>query len=135
MIFHAVNPRSQEWHALRLGIPTSSEFSKIITPKTMKLSSQAQGYLCRLLGEWLTGEQVENFASPWMDRGTELEDSAILAYEMLTDTETSPGGFVTTDDGLIGCSPDRLIGDDGDLEIKCPLIHTHIETLLGTEIA
>lgn len=134
MIYHACEPRSQEWHALRLGIPTSSEFHKIITPKTMKLSSQAPAYMYRLIAEWVTGEQVENFASQWMDRGTELEDSAKLAYEALTDTETSPGGFITTDDGLLGCSPDRLIGEEGDLELKCPLIQTQVGYALGSGV-
>jgi YqaJ-like viral recombinase domain len=126
MIYHACAPRSREWYALRLGIPTSSEFSRIITPKTMKISSQAPGYMNRLLAEWVTGQQVENFQSEYMVRGQELEDEAIAAYEMLTGAETSPGGFVTTDDGMLGCSPDRLIGNDGDLELKCPLIQTQI---------
>ena len=130
MIFHAVAPRSPEWSAARLGIPTSSEFHKIMTPKTRKLSSQAPGYMYRLLAEWMTGEQVENFESEYMTRGIELEDQAMLAYETLRDVETQPGGFITTDDGLIGCSPDRLVGDAGDLELKCPLIHTQVKYAL-----
>ena len=138
--------RGPEWHKLRLGIPCSSEFSKIVKPGVLAkqiadgkidaskvVSTQSPGYMFRLLAEWVTGEPVENYSSQWMDRGTELEDKAILAYEMLTDTETKPGGFITTDDGLIGCSPDRLIGDEGDLELKCPLIQTQVEyALLGT---
>lgn len=134
MIFRAVNPRSPEWFAYRIGIPTASEFHKIVTPKTMKLSSQSMPYMYRLLAEWLTGEQVENASTEWMDRGVELEDRAMLAYEMLADTETQPGGFCTTDDGMIGCSPDRLVGDDGDLELKCPLIHTQVGYALGAGV-
>jgi len=133
VIFHDVEPRSQEWYALRLGIPTSSEFHRVITPKKLQLSSQAPGYMYRLLAEYITGEQVENYQSEYMVRGQELEDKAILAYEIMTGFETTPGGFITTDDGLIGCSPDRLIGEVGDLEIKCPLIQTQVEyALTGT---
>lgn len=133
MIFHDVESNSPEWYQLRLGIPTSSEFHKIITPKKLELSKQAPGYMYRLLAEWVTGEQLENFQTEWMERGTELEDKAVLAYEMLTDQETSRGGFITSDDGFLGCSPDRLIGTVGDLEIKCPLIQTQIEyALTGT---
>jgi predicted phage-related endonuclease len=32
---------------------------------------------------------------------------------------------------MAGASPDGLVGDDGLIEIKCPLTATHIETLLG----
>jgi hypothetical protein len=134
VIFHDVEGRSEQWFALRLGIPTSSEFHKIITPKKLELSKQAPGLMYRLLAEWITGEQVENFESEYMIRGTELEDRAVLAYEMLTDTETSRGGFITTDDGMLGCSPDRLIGEVGDLEIKCPLIQTQVGYALTGEV-
>lgn len=131
MIYHACAPRSREWFALRLGIPCSSEFSKIVTPKTLKISSQSTQYMMRLLAEWVTGEQVENYQSEYMIRGQELEDAAVNAYELLTDTETSLGGFFTDDAGMLGCSPDRLIGEDGDLELKVPLIQTQIAYALN----
>ena len=128
MIYHAVEQNTPEWIALRLGIPCSSEFSKIITPKTRKLSAQAPGLMYRLIAEWMTGKPVENagIQTEWMDRGQLLEDAAVAAYENLMEVETTPGGFCTTDDGMVGCSPDRLIGEDGDCEIKCPLIHTMV---------
>lgn len=125
-IIHECAPRSREWFTLRLGIPTSSEFSRIITPKTMKISSQAPAYLHRLLAEWATGAQIEAYQSEFMVRGQELEEDAVAAYELLTGCETSQGNFITTDDGMLGCSPDRLIGDVGDLELKCPAIQTQI---------
>jgi hypothetical protein len=147
LIHHAVAPRSPEWHALRLGIATSSEFHKIVKPAALLkesgsanpdyskvLSKQAADYMHRLIAEQITGAPCENYESQWMSRGTELEDKAILAYEMLTDTETHPGGFITTDDGLLGCSPDRLIGGDGDLELKCPLIQTQVGYALGSGV-
>jgi hypothetical protein len=31
---------------------------------------------------------------------------------------------------MIGCSPDRVIGDDGLLEIKCPAPQTHVGYML-----
>lgn len=128
MKFYDVEQNTPEWHALRLGIPCSSDFSKIITPKKRDLSKSAPPYMYRLLAEWMTGEAVENadYQTEWMERGQELEDQAVRAYEGLMEVETTRGGFCTTDDGLIGCSPDRLIGTDGDLEIKSPLIHTQI---------
>ena len=126
MKFYQCEPRSEEWFKMRIGIPTSSDFGKIITPKTLKISSQAQGYMCRLLAEWVTGEQEPDFQSEYMIRGQDLEDDAFAAYELLTGSETTPGGFFTTSDGMLGCSPDRLIGESGDLELKSPLLRTQI---------
>ncbi len=134
MIYHPVWQNTPEWIGLRLGIPCSSDFHKIITPQTMKQSKQAKPLMYRLLAEWMTNEPVENYESEYMVRGHELEDLAISAYEILTDCETQPGGFITSDDGLMGCSPDRLIGDKGDLEIKCPLVQTQIQYALEGKI-
>lgn len=134
MIWHEVTGGSPEWARLRLGIPCSSEFHKLLTPKTRKVSSQATGYMYRLLAEWVTGEPCENESTEWMQRGQELEARARSAYELLTDSEVTIGGFFTTDDGLIGCSPDGLIGDNGDLELKCPLIATQIGYALGAGV-
>ncbi len=130
MNWHNVDARTEEgrieWDMLRLGKFGSSEFSKVITPKTLKISSQAPGLLNRILAERITGMPVENFSSEWMDRGVELEDQAVRAYESITDTETTIGGIFIADDGVLCCSPDRLVGKDGDLEIKCPLIQTQV---------
>ena len=70
-------------------------------------------------------------ASDWMARGSELEAEAVAAYEFEKDAETVPVGFVTTDDGRVGCSPDRLVGADGLLEIKCPSAIAHVGNLLA----
>lgn len=134
MIFHDVAGGGEAWRNLRLGIPTSSNFNKIMTPKKMKLSESAAPYMYILLAEWLSGKEVENFKSKYMERGNELEHKAVEAYEMLTDQETTNGGFITTDDGMIGCSPDRLVGTDGDLELKCPLIQTQVEYALNKNV-
>ena len=40
-------------------------------------------------------------------------------------------GFITDHDHTVGCSPDRLVGDDGLLEIKAPLPHTQVEYWLS----
>jgi len=42
--------------------------------------------------------------------------------------------FITNDDHTVGCSPDRLIGDEGLLEIKAPLPHTQIEYWISGEV-
>jgi hypothetical protein len=118
-----------EWRKLRLGIATASCFDKILTPKKRERSSQSKHYMNRLLAEWIAGEVLEDemYQSQWMERGQEREDGAIAAYEFRTDTETEAGGFFTLDSGLAGASPDRLAGEDGIVEIKCPLLSKQVE--------
>jgi putative phage-type endonuclease len=130
-IYHEFEQRSAEWFQARLGIPTASEFDRIITPKTRKPSAQAEKYMNRLLAEWVLGEPIEeaDFLNSYMDRGTELEDSAVKAFEFQAQLKTRAIGLVTTDDGLIACSPDRLVEDMGTLEIKCPSAPVHIAYL------
>lgn len=124
-IHHKVEPRSQEWFLLRLGKPTASEFHKIVTP-TGKLSKQAEDYAHSLMAELMLGKPLDKPETEWMIRGQELEDKAIESYEFATNRETSPGGFIETDDAAYGCSPDRLVGEDGILEMKCPAPNTHV---------
>jgi hypothetical protein len=121
---------SAEWIDARLGLPTASEFSKIITPKQMKLSTTADGYRNQLLAEWHLGYPVTNADSSFMNRGTDMEQDARAFYELRTDSEVEPGGFCLTDDERAGCSPDGWVGDDGLIEIKCLEIAKHIGFLL-----
>ncbi|HXI78175.1 MAG TPA: YqaJ viral recombinase family protein [Steroidobacteraceae bacterium] len=113
---------SDAWLTARLGIPTASEFHRIVTPARGDLSKQARGYAYQLVAEALLREpcstNIENME--WVARGRKLEPLAAQQYEFATDTETKPVGFITTDCGRLGCSPDRLIvGQRGVLEIKC----------------
>lgn len=124
---------SPEWHAVRLGTPTASEFARIITPSKGELSKQASKYAHRLVAEILTGESLEPPIGnlEWVLRGKLLEPAAVTQYEFARDVETVPVGFVTTDDGRAGCSPDRLVvGQPGGLEIKCTAPATHIGLLV-----
>jgi hypothetical protein len=131
MIVHDVQQGSPEWLAVRCGIPTASQFDRILTAKTRKPSSQADKYAHELLTEWQLGEPMDAASSQFMQRGTVLESEAAGWYEFTTDIEPQAVGFVTNDAGTIGCSPDRLIGGDGLLEIKCLSAVNHVAALLG----
>jgi YqaJ-like recombinase protein len=131
MKFFDVEPRSEQWRTLRLGAVTSSNFDRILTPKTMKVSAQAKKYLAELLSEFITGEECESVQTQWMQRGTEVEDDIWRCYEAYTGTETQRGGYFCSDDQLIGASPDRRVGDPGLLEAKAPMLTTQILYGLG----
>jgi hypothetical protein len=124
---------SEEWLQARLGIPTASEFDKIITPAKLELSKSSKPYMHKLLAEWMYGAPLEAFVSPWMERGKELEPEAVRYYEMERGVDTQEVGIVLTDDGMIGASPDRLVGEDGLLELKCPALETHVGYMLDPQ--
>ena len=131
MIRVDVEQGSKEWAEARLGIPTASSFHRILTPKTMKLSGSSESYKNELLAEWMMGASLDPAVSEYMDRGKELEAQAVGAYEFEKDCETEKVGFVLRDDRRCGASPDRLVGDKGGLEIKCPSASVHVEYMLG----
>lgn len=130
MIHHQVAQGSGEWLRLRLGIPTASQFHRIVTPAKWQLSRQARAYAFRLAAELLLNEVTESLEGvEWMERGKELEPAAVRMYEFEQEAETAPCGFLTTDDGRIGATPDRLL-PRGALEIKCPAPWTHLQYLI-----
>lgn len=118
MIIHECEQGTEKWLRLRMGKPTASCFDKIITAKTAELSSSADSYAYELLAEWIVDHPITGPQTDFMERGHELEDAAVDHYEFTTGIETERAGFVTTDDLLIGCSPDRLVGANNLLEIK-----------------
>lgn len=118
---------TQAWIVARLGIPSSSNFDKILTPGG-KLSESAKKYAYYLAAEYLLKRQLDSIDYlEWVARGKELEPDAVKNYEFLQEVKTRPVGFITTDDGRIGSSPDRLItGCNGGVEIKCPSPQIHM---------
>lgn len=133
MIRHDCIQGTEEWLQARCGIPTASEFHKILTPKTLKPSAQADGYVYQLLAEIQCGPQ-ENRTSAAMDRGTMLEPEAVAWYEFTQGVTVDRVGFITNDAGTVGCSPDGLVGDDGGLECKCLTDANHMRAVFDPKV-
>jgi len=117
-----ISPHEQgtdAWLAARLGKPSASCFSKLIT-MTGKPSASADAYINQLLGERLTGKSEPHYTSEAMILGTEREPLARADYEFISGNKVDQVGFILDDSESYGCSPDGLIGEDGGLEIKCP---------------
>ncbi len=121
-----VEQGTPEWLECRIGRPTCSEFDRIITPAQLKKSSGQAKYVGLLVAEYILGYPTRDFGSAYTDRGTALEPAAVAWYEFAHDVETTKVGFCLTDDERAGGSPDRLIGDDGILEIKVPGVDQHM---------
>lgn len=122
---------SPEWMALRCGKVTASRVADIMRKTKSGVSASRQRYLGELVAERLTGLPYVGFKSQDMEWGNATEEDARNHYAFITDATLIEVAFVDHPTiALSGCSPDRLVGEEGLLEIKCPATHTHIETLL-----
>lgn len=138
MIVHSMPQYSPAWWSMRRGIPTCSEFSRIITPRKEELASETAlvGYAAELLGQFVDPGYGQNdeYVSAAMAAGSMMEPKARAWYQMFSGAEVKQVGFCMTDDGRFGGSPDSLVGDDGCIEIKSPMAKTHILYLLAGEL-
>jgi len=129
MIIHDIEQGTDDWFLLRAGIPTASEFSKLITSKG-EPSKSMPAYAMTLAAEKYAGKPLEGFdGNGWTERGKELEEAAKAAYSFVTGLEGKDVGFITDDDKEYGCSPDWLVGE-GLAEFKCLKTENHVKTML-----
>jgi len=125
---------SGEWHRARLGIPTASEFGRIVTPAKLQFAAGRITYAAELLAEWALGESKEFRGTEWVERGEYLEPRALEYYALVEDIEPERVGLCLTDDGSAGASPDWLVGDNGLCECKCPSPAKHLEYLAANVV-
>jgi hypothetical protein len=122
---------SEEWFKARIGVPTASNFDKIVTSTGLP-STQRKKYLYQLVGEKLGALPEEGYTNAFMKRGIELEPQAREMYAR----DVAPVvqvGFCLHDEGF-GCSPDFLVNEDGMGQIKCPSLAVHVEYLIGQKL-
>lgn len=141
---------TDEWKIARLSRLTASDMTPVIT-STGKLSTSkaAIAHIDKMIaGRILAGRlgngelEMDNFekhvadftgesfrGNVHTDRGNEMEDEALDYLGRCVDIEFLKVGMVTTDDGLVSCSPDGVeYGHLGDFrcgaEVKCPTLAT-----------
>jgi len=131
---HNIEQGTDEWHELRSGIPTASQFGKLLTSTGAK-STQINGVINEKVANIIAGETLEVWqGNQWTEQGHELEPLAADHYAFIyPDRKVQEVGFVTDDNNTCGCSPDRLIDDNGLLEIKCPKPEIHIGYLIANK--
>lgn len=120
---------SAEWFAVRLGLPTASEFGPVMAKGEGKTR---RTYMMKLLAERVTGDPTETYKNAHIVRGNEMEPDARRYYALMTDTEPEQIGFIRND--RAGASPDSLIGDSGLLEIKTKLPYLQLEVVLAEKV-
>ena len=130
---------TEEWLKARLGVPSASNFSKVVTTKGQR-STSFMGYVNALIAEKLTGDPTYVKITEPMERGTSLEDEARAMYQLIEEVDVRQVDFIKHPNMEVGCSPDGLIdvkcdrGLIGGLEIKCPLQGTHVEYLRAGKV-
>lgn len=124
LVIYTCAQNTPEWLEARRGIPTASRFADVLAGGKGITRGK---YLRTLAGEIITGEVAEGYTNAAMDRGHEMEADAANLYAFERDVEPEVCGFMRR--GQAGCSPDRLIGDAGMVEIKTKLPALQIEVL------
>ena len=135
MKIHDCEQGTLEWTKLHFGIPTASGLDNLLTPEfELRKGETPKTYLYKKVAEKLQGRPlIDLSASSFMlEQGMIVEEEARPWYALEYDKSVRRVGFITTDDGRFGCSPDGLIeGDDCGLEIKSPAAHTHVKYLVN----
>ena len=124
---------TDEWKMLRLGKVTASRVKDIIATTKTGYSTSRDKYMTQLLLERLTNTVAESYTNDAMNWGVEQEPFARAAYESKMGVLVDQVAFVNHPTiEMAGASPDGLIFEGGGLvELKCPMSHTHLESILG----
>lgn len=118
-IFWDIEQGTPEWHELRRGIVTASEFHTVLahgkggkgTPSVTR-----RKYMLNLISDRMGGAPSDGYSNRQMERGKAMEADALRLYNALY-APTERVGFVKRNDD-VGCSPDAFVGDSGMVQVK-----------------
>ncbi len=139
MKIHDCQQGTLEWTKLHFGIPTASGLDNLLTPEfELRKGELPKTYVYKKVAEKLQGRPlIDLSASSFMlEQGMIVEEEARPWYALEYDAQIRQVGFITTDDGRFGCSPDGIIDRYEDnpecgIEIKSPAAHTHVKYLVN----
>jgi len=127
---------SPSWVRERIGKLTASRMGDVMAmTKAGKPSEARTKYLQQLVAERMTDVATDFFVTQAMQWGIDQEAPAAEEYETVTGEIVLPGVWVphpTIDHA--GATPDRFVGADGLLEIKCPATPNFVAWRLSGEI-
>ena len=123
---------TDEWKMLRLGKVTASRIKDIIATTKSGYATSRDKYMTQLLLERITNTVADSYINEAMTWGTEQEPFARAKYEGYASTLVEQVAFIDHPTiPMSGASPDGLVMDDGLVELKAPMSHTHLESILG----
>lgn len=127
-----IEQNTAAWHSLRAGKATASRIKDVMAKGS---GASRATYMTELICERLSGVQQEGFESEAMREGKRREPESVAAYEFKRNVETTQMAFVDhATIPMCGCSPDRLVGADGLLELKNPQPKQHLAWLLAGKV-
>ena len=112
MKIHDCKQGELAWAKLHFGIPTASGLDNLLTPEfELRKGELPKTYVYKKVAEKLQGRPlIDLSASSFMlEQGMIVEEEARPWYALEYDKQVKQVGFITTDDGRFGCSPDGLI--------------------------
>lgn len=126
---HNMQQGSYEWHEMRCAKVTGTVFKKLMGADMLSL-------IDRIIAQQETGYiDDDGFVSDAMQRGTDLEPVAAKEYEVRTGVTLERIGFIhSVVHPLFGYSPDGLVGDAGEIEIKCPSTESHVRYIRQDQV-
>lgn len=132
-IEHDVLQGSDEWLELRRGKITASEMCLLMTPTWKPANNdKSRAHLYELLAQRITGFVEPRHMSDDMARGHNDEPLARALYSERY-APVRQVGFITREveaGCVIGYSPDGMVGDDGQIEIKSRRPKYQVQTVL-----
>ena len=127
-------PGTPQWFEARCGAFTASRAPALMRRTAKGAPTQAYHDLIgEIAAERLTGVSATHFVTTAMQRGLDLEPQAADAYALERMVGLGDSGLVIHPTlPRVAATPDRFVGDDGLLELKCPSVQTkHLDTLRG----
>jgi len=136
-----VEQGSDAWRALRCGLLTASEMKLILTPSKLQYADndKVRSHVYELAAQRITGHVEPSYVNDDMLRGIEHEEYACDIYhdnyhpvEHDNYHPVERVGFITNNSFgfTLGYSPDRTVGEDGLIEVKCPRQKAHLQTII-----
>ena len=132
-----VKQGSDLWKQVRQGHVTASNIADVMAKgKGESESITRHKYKMRLLAERIAiAPMFDSYSNPAMEWGIEQEQYACIAYEENKYVLVQRTGFwLHPTIKWLGVSPDRLVGDDGLIEVKCPNSTTHLDYLMTNKV-
>ena len=127
---------SPQWIRERVGKLTASRFGDVMAKlKNGKPAEARMSYMKQLVAERMTDTAMDFFVTAAMQWGIDQEAPAAEEYEAVTGALVVPAPFVPHPEiENFGATPDRFVGPDGLIEIKCPATTNYVAWRMADEI-
>ena len=113
-----------EWFSARCGSIGGSSIKAVMTGGKGKTR---MSLMYQLAGERITGQKYEFKATQAMEEGRRRESESRDTFSFITGLEIQEVALIKSNIKYLHCSPDGLTSDGYGLELKNPMVHTHVK--------